>query len=211
MILTAIDSIWPTVGSILLSLIVTFLFNYFIGLPKKFNDAKKAEKKEKDDLIEENRQRDRRLNKLEEEVDKLPIYREQSKKIQEELKAADVGILAVCNTIKSEVNTNRQMLDTRLKSLESREKNALREKIYQLWRTFTDEHLNPMCAWTDMEKHSFDELVKDYESLGGNDYVHKVILPDMIKLKVIKMDNLDKVKALYESRNTRKKCVDDNE
>ena len=51
-----------------------------------------------------------------------------------------------------------------------------------------------------MEKHSFDELVKDYESLGGNDYVHKVILPDMIKLKIITMDNLILVKQLYESR-----------
>jgi hypothetical protein len=57
-----------------------------------------------------------------------------------------------------------------------------------------------------MEKHSFDELVKDYESLGGNDYVHKVILPDMIKLKIITMDNLTLVKQLYESRNTNKGC-----
>ena len=57
-----------------------------------------------------------------------------------------------------------------------------------------------------MEKHSFDELVKDYESLGGNDYVHKVILPDMIQLRVIYMTNLNAVKELYESRNTNKGC-----
>ena len=59
-----------------------------------------------------------------------------------------------------------------------------------------------------LQQH-FDELVKDYESLGGNDYVHKVILPDMIKLKVISMDNLELVKALYESRNSNK-CDDNN-
>ena len=201
MILTDISSgILSTVGSILLSLFVTFLFNYFIGLPKKFKDAKKAEQAEKDELAEANRKRDRRLDKLEEAVDSLPKYREQSLKIQEELKDADVDIKGLCNTIKNEVNASRQMLDTRLKSLENREKNTLRDKIYQLWRTFTDERLNPMQAWTDMEKHSFDELVKDYESLGGNDYVHKVILPDMIKLKIITMDNLILVKQLYESR-----------
>ena len=147
MILTDISSgILSTVGSILLSLVVTFLFNYFIGLPKKFKDAKKAEQTEKDELAEANRKRDRRLDKLEEAVDNLPKYREQSFKIQEELKSADVDIKGLCNTIKDEVNANRQMLDTRLKSLESREKNTLREKIYQLWRTFTDERLNPMQA-----------------------------------------------------------------
>lgn len=204
MILTAIDSIWPAVGSILLSLIVTFLFNYFIGLPKKFKDAKKAEQIEKDELAEANRKRDRRLDKLEEVVDNLPKYRAQSKKIQEELQQADIGILDVCNVIKNEVNANRQMLDIRLKSLEKRDKNRLREQIYKLWRTFTDNYLNPMRAWTDMEKHSFDELVKDYESLGGNDYVHSVVLPDMMKLKVITMDNLEEVNKLYKSRNSNK-------
>ena len=209
MTLTVVDSIWPTIGSILLSLTVTFLFNYFVGLPKKFNDAKKAEQKEKDELAEENRKRDRRLEALEEAVNNLPKYREQSKKIQEELQLADVNILDVCNTIRTEVAENRQMLDSRLKGLENREKNALRDRIYKLWRTFTDDYLNPRKTWTDMEKHSFDELVKDYESLGGNDYVHKVILPDMIKLKVITMDNLELVKALYESRNSNK-SDDDN-
>ena len=147
MILTDISSgILSTVGSILLSLVVTFLFNYFIGLPKKFKDAKKAEQAEKDELAEANRKRDRRLDKLEETVDNLPKYREQSLKIQEELKDADVDIKGLCNTIKNEVNASRQMLDTRLKSLENREKNTLRDKIYQLWRTFTDERLNPMQA-----------------------------------------------------------------
>ena len=73
MTLTVVDSIWPTIGSILLSLTVTFLFNYFVGLPKKFNDAKKAEQKEKDELAEENRERDRRLDKLEEAVNNIKL------------------------------------------------------------------------------------------------------------------------------------------
>lgn len=133
MILTEVSSgVMSTVWSILLSLTVTFLFNYFIGLPKKFKDARKAEQAEKDELAEANRKRDRRLDKIEEIVDNLPKYRAQSLRIQEDLQHADSDILVVCNTIKNEVNANRQMLDERLKSLENREKNALREKIYQL-------------------------------------------------------------------------------
>lgn len=205
---TTIDSIWPTVGSILLSLTVTFLFNYFIGLPKKINDMKKAEQDEKDTLAAENRKRDRRIEELEEVVSNLPKYREQSKRIQTELQEADVNILEVCRIIKDEVNANREMLDSRLKSLEKRDKNSLRDKIYKLWRTFTDPYLNPMQAWTDMEKHSFDELVKDYESLGGNDYVHSVVLPDMMRLRVIAMDNLSAVEQLFQSRHANNSYTD---
>ena len=169
---------------------------------------KKAEQDEKDALAAENRKRDRRIEELEEVVSNLPKYREQSKKIQAELQEADVNILEVCRIIKDEVNANREMLDSRLKSLEKRDKNSLRDKIYKLWRTFTDPYLNPMQAWTDMEKHSFDELVKDYESLGGNDYVHSVVLPDMMRLRVIAMDNLSAVEQLFQSRHANNSYTD---
>jgi hypothetical protein len=139
---------------------------------------------------------------VEEATSHYPEYRAQSLAIQAQLNQTDVNILEVCNTIKESVNANREMLDSRLKSLENREKNALREKIYHLWRTFTNTYLNPMQAWTDMELHSFYELVRDYESLGGNDYVHKVILPAMTTLTVISMEDLHAVKELFESRNT---------
>lgn len=51
-----------------------------------------------------------------------------------------------------------------------------------------------------MEHHSFFELVRDYEELGGNDYVHSVVLPDMNRLNVIAMTDLKGLKELYESR-----------
>ena len=54
-----------------------------------------------------------------------------------------------------------------------------------------------------MEAHSFFELVKDYESLGGNDYVHKTILPAMNELDVIKMHDLDALKEMFDKRNAR--------
>lgn len=144
-----------------------------------------------------------RLEDVEEATSHYPEYRAQSLRIQGELQQADINILDVCNTIKNDVVANRAMLDSRLKSLENREKNALRDKIYEHWRNFTSPTLNPRQTWTDMEQHAFNELVKDYESLGGNDYVHKVILPEMSRLAVIPyIDNLDAVKELFESRNT---------
>jgi hypothetical protein len=209
---------------------VTFIFNKVAGLPKKIADEKKAQNTRVTDLenkvdtnhndltakIDSNQQElmDKfeefkndfvsRLETVEDVTSHYPEYRQQSLRIQGQLQEADINILAVCNTIKDDVIANRQMLDERLLSLERREKNALREKIIGLYRTFTDETLNPRQAWTDMEHHSFFELVRDYESLGGNDYVHKVILPAMNRLEIIYMDNLDAVKELYESRNPRR-------
>ena len=201
------DQIWvaivTTVCTVFASLLVTLIFNKVAGLPKELKKQKEAERMAREKLAEENAERDRRLKVLEDAVNKYPAYREQSLVIQQQLKQSDINILDVCNAIKEDVVANRQMLDERLKSLERREKNALREKILDLYRKFTDEALNPMEAWTDMERHAFFELVKDYESLGGNDYVHKVILPAMNKLDVVSMEHLDAVKELYDSRNSK--------
>ena len=206
-------AIVTTVCTVFASLLVTLIFNKVAGLPKELKKQKEAERMAREKLAEENAERDRRLKVLEDAVNKYPAYREQSLQIQQQLKQSDVNILEVCTAIKEDVVANRQMLDERLKSLERREKNALREKILGLYRKFTDDVLNPMEAWTDMEQHAFFELVKDYESLGGNDYVHKVILPAMNQLDVISMDDLDAVKELYDSRNSKhfKKSVKKNQ
>jgi hypothetical protein len=212
------DQLWTaiitTACTVAASLLVTYLFNKISGVPKKISDEKKAREQKMTCLEQKNAaletkvetlttELSTRLTVVEEAVSHYPEYREQSLHIQQQLQEADTGILDVCKAIKDDVVANREMLDSRLKSLENREKNALREKIYHLWRTFTDLNLNPMQAWTDMERHSFNELVRDYESLGGNDYVHKVIIPAMARLNVVYMDDLDAVKELFESRNVR--------
>lgn len=212
------DQLWTaiitTACTVTASLLVTYLFNKISGVPKKISDEKKAREQKMTYLEQKNAaletkvetlttELNTRLTAVEEAVSHYPEYRAQSLCIQQQLQEADTGILDVCKAIKDDVVANREMLDSRLKSLENREKNALREKIYHLWRTFTDLNLNPMQAWTDMERHSFNELVRDYESLGGNDYVHKVIIPAMTRLNVVYMDDLDAVKELFESRNVR--------
>lgn len=223
-------AIITTACTVVVSLLVTYIFNKVAGMPKKIADEKKANQKrlsdveakcetldikidsKSDEILEtiDNKVTEfatafvRRLECVEESVSHYPEYRQQSLQIQAQLKEADVGILEVCTAIKEDVLANRKLLDDRLRSLERREKNALREKIIGLYRTFTDKILNPMQAWTDMEHHSFFELVKDYESLGGNDYVHKVILPAMNQLYIIYMDDLEAVKELYESRSSKR-------
>lgn len=234
-LLTAIITTACTVAA---SLLVTYIFNKVSGLPKRIADEKKA-REDRIATIEETAATNKteilseiqsvkteltqnfdtfatamnaRVEAVEEAVSHYPEYRAQSLQIQGQLQQADINILEVCTAIKDDVVANRAMLDSRLKSLENREKNALRDKIYAHWRNFTNINLNPRQAWTDMEQHTFNELVKDYESLGGNDYVHKVIIPEMSRLTVIPyMDNLDAVKELFDSRNTPRECNGSNE
>ena len=190
------NEVWATIGSILLSLTVTFLFNYFVGLPKKLRSEKEQEKKIINNLI-------LRVDKLENVVDNLPKYREQSLKIQEELKQADVSVVDLCKTIKDDVIQNRKEVLCKLERLEEREKNALRAKILEEHRLYTDESKNPTKSWSEMEEHSFRKLVEDYEALGGNDYVHDIVIPDMNRLYVIPMSNVFKLKELYDSRRAK--------
>ena len=197
------NEVWATIGSILLSLTVTFLFNYFVGLPKKIRNDKEQEKKIINNLILRVDCQEQAIKKLEETVNNLPKYREQSLKIQEELKQTDVSIVDLCKTIKDEVMANRKEVLTKLERLEEREKNALRAKILEEHRLYTDESKNPMKSWSEMEEHSFRKLVEDYEALGGNDYVHDVVIPEINRLNVISMSNTIKLKELYDSRRAK--------
>ena len=95
---------------------------------------------------------------------------------------------------------NRKEVLCKLERLEEREKNALRAKILEEHRLYTDESKNPMKSWSEMEEHSFCKLVEDYEALGGNDYVHDIVIPDMNRLYVFPMSNVFKLKELYDSR-----------
>ncbi len=190
-------------GSTALTLIVKWLFDYFIGLPKKIRQAREEERQEKERLMEDNRMRDEKIARLEAAIDELPKYREKSREIQEELKATDKEIVELCGAIRDSVIQNRVEVLDKLDRLENREKNALRAKILEEHRLYTDESRNPMGAWSEMEEHSFRELVKDYEALGGNDYVHHVVLPEINRLYVVKMTNLEELKKLYDSRKVK--------
>ena len=186
----------------LASLLVTFIFNKVAGIPKELKKQREADRERVANLEETIEKMEERLAKVEEAVGHYPEYRAQSLQIQSQLKQADNHILEVCDSIKSAVIANGENLDKRLDDLERRERNSLRAKILDEYRLYTDERKNPKQAWTEMEHHSFFKLVEDYESLGGNDYVHSTVLPAMNELDVISMSDSDALKELYQSRST---------
>ena len=162
-----------------------------------------AYKKLKDKMIGAYEERKQQKDDIQEALDgvrALPNYRKQSLEIQKQLKNADDKILETCQKIQDGVNENHKILNERLDRLEDRERNALREKILHMHRMFTSVKRNPMQAWSEMERDSFNELIKDYESLNGNGHVHTVVIPDMNKLRVILMTDSEELAELFHSR-----------
>lgn len=191
---------FAAIGSILLSLIVSYLFNKLVGLPAELKKQKAAEKAKEERLKKENEARDAKIAALQAAVEALPGYRAQSLQIQTQLQSSDREILAACEAIRQGVADNQHVLNERLDRLEKREKNAIRAKLLDEYRLFTDETKNPKLAWTEMEHHAFFKLVEDYEDLGGNDYVHSEVLPAMNRLEVIRMDDKPRLLELMNSR-----------
>lgn len=189
-----------SIGTVLLTLTVTLIFNKVVGLPKELKKQREAEKAKEEQLKQENLTRDVKIAALENAVNALPGYRAQSLSIQAQLQNTDRELLGICSAIKDNVKENQDILNYRLDRLEKREKNTYRAKILDEYRLFTDERKNPMLAWSEMEHHAFFELVKDYEELGGNDYVHTTVLPAMNELEVIKMDDKVRLTELMHSR-----------
>lgn len=204
-------TVLSTAGSVVLTLTVTLLFNKLVALPKIRKEQKaaeeaaiaareKAQQAEINELKRGNELRDARIAALQAAVDALPSYRAQSLQIQTQLQTTDREILSACEAIQRGVADNQRILNERLDRLESREKNVIRQKLLDEHRLFTNKERNPMKAWTEMEQHAFFKLVKDYEDLGGNDYVHSQVIPDMNRLEVIKMDDFERLAALMSSR-----------
>jgi hypothetical protein len=189
-----------SVGTLIVTLTVTLIFNKVVGLPKEFKRQKEIEKAREEKAKEENKARDAKIAALEAAVNALPSYRAQSLQIQTQLQNSDKEILAACTDIKNSVLDNQSILNERLDRLEKREKNSIRAKLLDEYRLFTDELKNPMLAWSEMEHHAFFELVKDYEDLNGNDYVHSEVLPAMNRLTVVPMSDLVTLEKMYKSR-----------
>ena len=193
-------TILTTIGTIVLTLTVTLIFNKMVGLPKELKKQREAEKAKEEQQKKENEARDTKIAALEAAVNALPGYRAQSLQIQAQLQSTDREILTALTDIKDTVVANREVLNARLDRLENREKNSIRAKLLDEYRLFTDENKNPMLAWSEMEQHAFFKLVSDYEDLNGNDYVHSEVLPAMNRLTVIKMSDRDALLKLMQSR-----------
>ena len=193
-------AVLSSVGSILLSLTVTLIFNKVVGIPKELKKQREAEAAREEKLKLENQARDAKIASLEATVNALPGYRAQSLQIQQQLQSSDKAILNLCTEIKNGVMDNQNVLNERLDRLEKREKNSIRAKLLDEYRLFTDEVKNPLLAWSEMEHHAFFELVRDYEDLHGNDYVHSTVLPAINELEVVPMNDKKRFLELMNSR-----------
>ena len=187
-------------GSVVITLTTTLVFNKFVGFPKELKKQKEAAALREQQLKQENQTRDIKIAALEQAVNALPSYRAQSLQIQQQLQTSDKDILQMCTEIQASVLENQKLLNRRLDRLEKREKNTLRAKILDEYRLFTDDSKNPLLAWSEMEHHAFFELVRDYEELGGNDFVHSVVLPAVNELNVVSMSDKVSLAELMRSR-----------
>jgi predicted RNase H-like nuclease (RuvC/YqgF family) len=190
--------------SVVVTLVVTLIFNKLIALPQAIKKHKAAEQAaEAAKVAAEQKYKeeiDARLKRVEAAVDALPSYREQSFKIQAELKAEQSEIVKLCKAMNNTIESMDARLIRTQKQANEREMNDLRQKLINEYRLFTSPVKNPMKAWSEMEYKAFMSQVKDYESLGGNDYIHKTVLPAINDLEIVSMDDEDRLAEMMNSR-----------
>ena len=83
------------------------------------------------------------------------------------------------------INEQRKEINAQHEETRDIKKNELREKLLQMYRTYTSKDLNPEQEWSEMEAEVFWDLFKDYEKLGGNGFMHNTVKPAMQTLKVV--------------------------
>lgn len=176
-----------TFGDITLSKIIVFILAivFLFGIYKqikKFLDNKKnvlIEKHEAEKL------KDEQLQKVLEEVNKYPQYKEQSRQIQKQFREEIDGVKESQNRLAESQQQIIESINDMRQKQEKRERNKLRDKLLQLYRYYTDKERNPDQTWTQMESEAFWELFRDYEDMNGDGYMHTVVQPAMSLLKVI--------------------------
>lgn len=184
---TGLNQFLSIFGNITLNKIIVFvlalIFCWKLYLQvKSFFDNKKELLLQKHEI---EKTKDEKLQIALDEVAKYPQYREQSRKIQKELKDEINGLKTAQEKI---VLTQQQMyksLNELQKELKDRDKNKLQDRLFQNYRYYTDVEKNPSQSWSEMEAQAFWALFKDYEDMGGNGYMHSVVKPAMKLLKII--------------------------
>lgn len=147
---------------------------------KTYLDKRYADKQAKD---EAEKSRNEQIKEALEAVSHYSEYREQSKKIQQELKT-ELG----------KTRESLQDLSTRVDTMEQGRKeedlHKLRDLLIKAYNYYADPEKNPSGAWTRMEAESFWDLFYDYEAKGGDGYIHSTVQPAMERLRIIEMDDV---------------------
>ena len=228
-------TILATALSVLVTLIITLVFNKLVTIPAAIKKQKEAHRLELAEMRTEICDLKMKVQEQQAVIDALPGYRQQSLALQGELRAADTALLTTCQSIQEsmrsmqtevqatlitlqngqtelqhglERNTqnlqeglNRNSEDLTL--LKKSKKDELRIQIINQYHLFTDPQQNPLLAWSEMEFHAFDQLVQDYEHLGGNDFVHDTVLPATNRLEIVPMTNVSRLEEVMNARHAR--------
>lgn len=117
-------------------------------------------------------ERDKQLAQALDSINKYPQYRAQSLKIQDELR----GEIAELRSTQQQTAQRLQKMDEEQRTLK---RNELRDRLLEAYRYYTGKG-----AWNIMEADVFWELFRDYETLGGDGFVHGTIEPAMRALPV---------------------------
>ena len=183
--MSGIDEFNALFGNITLSQLVMALSAMGFAIAasrnlKTYLDKRYADKQAKD---EAEKSRNEQIKEALEAVSHYPEYREQSKKIQQELKT-ELG----------KIRESLQDLSTRVDTMEQGRKeedlHKLRDLLIKAYNYYAYPEKNPSGAWTRMEAESFWDLFYDYEAKGGDGYIHSTVQPAMERLRIIEMDDV---------------------
>lgn len=166
-----------------------FLFLIYKQVKKFFNN--KFQMEEKKQKKEEERDKDLKL--CLDQIKKYPEYRQQSINIQQELKKE-------IQEIKDTQKEYKEHLDLLEENIRRRERKKLYEKLIQNYNLYANKEKNPLLAWSEMESIGFWDLFDEYEDAGGNGFLHSTVQPAMKMLTVIKMDDIESITKLMQSR-----------
>lgn len=166
-----------------------FLFSVYKEI-KKYVNAKIKEQQDKtkkeDDYV-------KKINDAWEATQKYPEYRKQSLGIQKDLTDKINEIKDDESNIMLELKKISNRIEKMEDNMRERDKNKLRDLLIKYYNHYANKNLNPSQTWTEMEEHSFKALLKDYEEMGGNDYIHSTVKPAMDALIVVDMDGMRKL------------------
>lgn len=122
--------------------------------------------------------KDRCVHDREEMQQKQLEYRQQSLQKQADIQQQFADMNA-------KIDTLIQMIDIQHNETREIKKNELREKLLNMYHHYTSLEQNPEQEWSEIEAEVFWNLFKDYEKLKGNGFMHSIVKPAMMKLKVV--------------------------
>ena len=89
--------------------------------------------------------------------------------------------------IKEELSTLTNTVNSIATNLEDMERKNNETKVKELKDTLINYYnkYRVVGEWSNLEKEAFWELFEDYESRGGNGFIHSIVEPVMRELKVV--------------------------